>query len=156
MSPMAGSRRHSSTGFSRQARASPGREASPARSPCAAAVVEVASAHERGLANEDKIIAMLDAPEREPPARAPIVRAPTPSQEKLPFHSLGPQLPALPPQPQQMRARAPAAVSAQMPATAEEYAAGAYAAAKPPRYGYQQMHVGTTAARQRKLIVAKA
>ena len=58
-----------------------------------------------------------------------------------------------------MRARAPAAAPAQMPATAEEHAAGAYgaahAAAQPPRYGHQQMHVGTPDARQRKMTVRK-
>ena len=184
-----------------QSRASPGRGAYPARSPRSTTVVEDAPAHERGLAKEDKILAMLDAlslriermeasqikldederipgaiesgffasalganlgaasmrideleqPEQKPPARASLERAPTPSQE----YSLGPRVPPLPPQPHQMRARAPAAV----PTTAEEHANSAYgaahAAAQPPRYGDQQMHVKTPDARQRKLTVRK-
>ncbi|CAH0483067.1 unnamed protein product [Peronospora belbahrii] len=56
----------------------------------------------------------LEQPERKPPARAPLVRAPTPSQEYSTFHSLDPRFPALSPQPQQMRACAPAAAPAQM------------------------------------------
>ncbi|CAH0522556.1 unnamed protein product [Peronospora belbahrii] len=101
----------------------------------------------------------LEQPDWKPPARAPLVRAPPPSQEYSQFHSLGPRLPALPSQPQQMRACAPAAALAQMPATTEEHAAGAYgashAAAQLPRYGHQQMRVGTPDARQRKLTVRK-
>ena len=44
-----------------QARASPGRGASPALSPRAADTVDDTLAHESGSAKEDKIIAILDA-----------------------------------------------------------------------------------------------
>nr|BAP68810.1 RxLR effector candidate protein [Hyaloperonospora arabidopsidis Emoy2] len=200
MSPIYGRQvAKASPASARQAGASPGGGASPARSLRAATAVEDARANERGSAKGDKILAMFDAlssrlertetsqikldkdkrmreaiesglfasalggnlgaatmridalekPERKPP----LVRAPTPSQAYSPFHLLGPLFPALPPQPQQMRAPATA------PATAEEHAAGAYGAAHaasyPPRYWHQQMHVGTLDVRQRKMKVRK-
>ncbi|CAI5725910.1 unnamed protein product [Peronospora effusa] len=86
-------------------------------------------------------------------------RCSSPSQEYTPFHSLVPFFPALPAQTQQVRARAPADVPAQMPATAEEHAAGAYgathAAARPPGYLRQHMYVGTPDSRQRNLTESK-
>ncbi|CAI5726717.1 unnamed protein product [Peronospora effusa] len=99
----------------------------------------------------------LEQPERKPPARAPLVRAITPSQEYSPFHSLGPRFPALPSQPQQVHTREPADAPAQMAATVKEYIAGAYGAAhaatQPSRYEHQHMLARTPNARQRKLTV---
>ncbi|CAI5726713.1 unnamed protein product [Peronospora effusa] len=101
----------------------------------------------------------LEQPERKPPARAPLVRAITPSQEYSPFHSLGPRFPALPSQPQQVHTREPADAPAQMAATVKEYIAGAYGAAhaatQPSRYEHQHMLARTPNARQRKLTDVK-